>query len=183
VVPDFLCLAKGLTGGYLPLAATLTKEDIYQAFLGRPQEGRTFFHGHTYSGNQLAAAAALANLDVFESSQLLESLPRKAEVLRRGLDRIGQLEHVGEVRQRGLMAGIELVRCRPTKEAFAPSLRVGMRVCRAARDQGVLLRPLGDVIVLMPPLAIDTRLLDRLCNVTCDCIDRVTREIATSEAP
>jgi adenosylmethionine-8-amino-7-oxononanoate aminotransferase len=170
VVPDFLCLAKGLTGGYLPLAATLTTDEVFAAFLGRPEEGRTFYHGHTYTGNPLGAAAALANLGRFESAGTLAALPEKVERLRSHLARIAALPHVGDVRQQGLMAGIELVQDRATKRPFPPERRTGAEVCRAARDRGVLLRPLGDVVVLMPPLAIDRSLLDRLCGVVHECV-------------
>jgi len=165
VVPDILCLAKGLTGGYLPLAATLTHDEIYRAFLGRPEEGKTFFHGHTYTGNPLGAAVALANLELIESSGLLAALPAKIECLRQHLERIAPLPIVGHVRQCGLLAGIELVADRATKRPLPPEQRTGAAVCRLARAQGVLLRPLGDVVVVMPPLAIDLSLLDRLCAV------------------
>jgi adenosylmethionine-8-amino-7-oxononanoate aminotransferase len=160
VAPDFLCLAKGLTGGYLPLAATLTTERVFAAFLGLPEEGRTFYHGHTYTGNPLGAAAALANLDLMPAA--LAGLPERVERLRRHLDRLAGLPHVGEVRQRGLMAGVELVEDRESRRPFPARLRVGHRVCRALRDRGVLLRPLGDVLVVMPPLTIEPTLLDRL---------------------
>jgi adenosylmethionine-8-amino-7-oxononanoate aminotransferase len=173
VTPDFLCLAKGLTGGYLPLAATLTTEEIYSAFLGRPEEGRTFYHGHTYTGNPLGATVALANLDLFDRSGLLAALPAKAELLRRHLARMADLPCVGEVRQRGLIAGIELVKDKATKEPFPAELRTGARVCRWAREQGVLLRPLRDVIVVMPPLAIELPLLDRLGQVLYNCLEEV----------
>lgn len=165
VVPDFLCVAKGLTGGYLPLSATLTTETVYTAFLGKPQDGRTFFHGHTYTGNPLGCAVALANLQLMEESDLLEALPAKTNRLAEHLKRIAELPHVGDVRQCGLMAGIELVQDRATKRPFCADARTGIRVCRVAREQGVLLRPLGDVLVLMPPLAIDLSLLDRLGDV------------------
>lgn len=165
VVPDLLCLAKGLTGGYLPLAATLATDEIYSAFLGRPEEGRTFYHGHTYTGNPLGAAVALANLELIETSGLLASLPAKIELLRQYLDRLRELPCVGDVRQRGLMAGVELVADRGSKRPFPAQDRVGAQVCRRAREQGVLLRPLGDTVVVMPPLAIDLSLLDRLCAV------------------
>jgi adenosylmethionine-8-amino-7-oxononanoate aminotransferase len=165
VVPDFLCVAKGLTGGYLPLAATLTTDEVYDAFLGPPEAGRTFFHGHTYTGNPLGAAAALASLDLLEAPSGLASLSRKIERLRNHLDRMRDLPHVGDVRQKGLMAGVELVADKATKRPFPPERRVGQAACRLARDQGVLLRPLGDVVVVMPPLAIDLRLLDRLGDV------------------
>jgi adenosylmethionine-8-amino-7-oxononanoate aminotransferase len=175
VSPDFLCVAKGLTGGYLPLAATLTTEEVYAAFLGRPEEGRTFYHGHTYTGNPLGAAVALANLELLETSGVLKELPAKSARLREHLDRIAQLPMVGEVRQQGLMAGIELVQDKATKQPFPPELRTGHRVCRRARAQGVLLRPLGDVIVIMPPLAIETDLLDRLCHVVYNCLEQLAR--------
>jgi adenosylmethionine-8-amino-7-oxononanoate aminotransferase len=165
VRPDFLCLAKGLTGGYLPLAATLTTDEVYAAFLGRPEEGRTFYHGHTYTGNPLGAAVALANLELLEAAGTVAAVPAKAERLRKHLDRVAALPHVGDVRQRGLMAGIELVQDRATRRPFPPEQRTGARVCRRAREHGVLLRPLGDVIVVMPPLAIDDSLLDWLGDV------------------
>ncbi|HXG11614.1 MAG TPA: adenosylmethionine--8-amino-7-oxononanoate transaminase [Gemmataceae bacterium] len=174
VVPDFLCLAKGLTGGYLPLAATLTTEEVFAAFLGRPEEGKTFYHGHTYTGNPLGAAAALANLELLENG-VMAGLPERIERLRGHLERIKALPCVGEVRQRGMMAGIELVQDRATRRPFPPEQRVGWRVCRQARDRGVLLRPLGDVIVVMPPLAIALPLLDRLMDVLHDCL----REVAS----
>jgi adenosylmethionine-8-amino-7-oxononanoate aminotransferase len=173
VAPDFLCLAKGLTGGYLPLAATLTTETVYAAFLGRPEQGRTFYHGHTYTGNPLGAAVALANLDLMASSGLLDALPPRVELLRRHLARMADLPCVGDVRQRGLMAGIELVQDKATRQPFPAELRMGARVCRLARDQGVLLRPLGDVVVVMPPLAIELALLDRLGEVLYNCLELV----------
>jgi len=165
VAPDFLCVAKGLTGGYLPLAATLTTDEVYQAFLGPPDAGRTFYHGHTYTGNPLGAAAALASLDLLTGPTGLSALPAKVERLRTHLDRLCELPIVGDVRQKGLMAGIELVRDRKTREPWPAKERMGARACRMARDRGVLLRPLGDVVVVMPPLAIDLNLLDRLGDV------------------
>ncbi len=165
VAPDFLCVAKGLTGGYLPLAATLTTDEIYDAFLGPPDAGRTFYHGHTYTGNPLGAAAALASLDLLTGPTGLSALPAKVERLRAHLDRLRELPIVGDVRQKGLMAGIELVRDRNTREPWPAAERMGARACRLARDRGVLLRPLGDVVVVMPPLAIDFSLLDRLGDV------------------
>jgi len=154
VVPDVLCIAKGLTGGYLPLAATLTTERVFEAFLGPPEEGRTFFHGHTYTGNPLGAAAALATLDIFEEERVVDGLPAKIDGLAERLRTLADLAGVGEIRQYGLAAGIELVADRETKEPFPPAERRGMRVCRRAREKGVFLRPLGDVIVVMPPLSI-----------------------------
>jgi adenosylmethionine-8-amino-7-oxononanoate aminotransferase len=164
VTPDFLCLAKGLTGGYLPLAATLTTDEVYNAFLGRYEESKTFFHGHTYGGNPLGAAAALATLEIFEEEQTLANLPPKIERLVEHLARIAQHSHVGDVRQRGLIAGIELVRNRQTKEPYPWPEKRGIRVCEQALKQGVWLRPLGNVIVIMPPLSITLDELDRICR-------------------
>ncbi len=164
VAPDLLCIAKGLTGGYLPLAATLASETIWQAFLGSYAESRSFFHGHTYGGNPLGAAAALATLEVFDEEQTLAQLPAKIARLAEHLERIARLPQVGHVRQCGLMAGIELVRDRATKEPYPWAEQRGMRVCQAAREAGVLLRPLGNVIVIMPPLAIEMAQLDRIAE-------------------
>lgn len=173
VVPDFLCLAKGLTGGYLPLAATLTTHEVHSAFLGRPEEGRAFYHGHTYTGNPLAAAVALANLELFNTRQTLPGLPPKIELLRRWLERMTALPAVGDVRQKGLMAGIELVRDRGTRDPYPAALQMGKAVCLAARKRGAMLRPLGNVVVIMPPLAIEETLLDRLCEIVYQSIEEV----------
>ncbi len=164
VTPDLLCLAKGLTAGYLPLAATLATDEIWRAFLGTFAESRTFFHGHTYGGNPLGAAVALASLDLFEEEQTLTKLRPKIERLAEHLVRIARLRHVGNVRQCGLIAGIELVRDPRTKEPFSWSERRGQRVCDRARADGVLLRPLGNVIVIMPPLAISLDELDQIAH-------------------
>jgi len=164
VTPDLLCLAKGLSGGYLPLAATLASDEIWQAFLGEYAESKTFFHGHTYGGNPLGAAAALACLDVFAEEQTLEKLPAKIARLAEHLARIARLPHVGDVRHCGLMAGIELVRDVATKEPYDWAEKRGMRVCQHARREGVWLRPLGNVIVIMPPLAITLAQLDRIAE-------------------
>ena len=174
VAPDFLCLAKGLTGGYLPLAATLTHDRIYEAFLGSATSGRTFYHGHTYGGNPLGAAAALATLDLFEQDQTLEYVRRRSEQLAGWLERIARRPHVGNVRQRGLLAGIELVRERQSRQPYPPEQRVGVRVCRHARQHGVWIRPLGDVIVIMPPLAISASELDLLCQTIDHSIQTIT---------
>jgi adenosylmethionine-8-amino-7-oxononanoate aminotransferase len=163
VSPDFLCLAKGLTGGYLPLAATLTTDEVFSAFLGTYEQSRTFFHGHTYGGNPLGAAVALATLDVFEEERTLERLAEKIDRLSQHLVRIARLPHVGDVRQCGLIAGIELVRDRTTAEPYPWAEKRGMRVCQHALTEGVWLRPLGNVVVIMPPLAITLEQLDRIC--------------------
>jgi adenosylmethionine-8-amino-7-oxononanoate aminotransferase len=176
VVPDFLCLAKGLTGGYLPLAATLTNDKVYQAFLGTYEESKTFFHGHTYGGNPLGAAAALATLDVFNEERTLARLPPKIERLRAHLARIAEHPHVGDTRQRGLIAGIELVRDRASKESYSWAERRGQRVCDHALTEGVWLRPLANVVVIMPPLAISLDELDRICGAVERGIAIATRD-------
>jgi adenosylmethionine-8-amino-7-oxononanoate aminotransferase len=164
VTPDLLCLAKGLTGGYLPMAATLATDEIWRAFLGRHQESKQFFHGHTYGGNPLAAAAAIASLEVFESEGVLAGLPPKIARLEEHLSRLGRLRHVGDVRQRGLIAGVEVVSDRATRTPFDWRERRGWQVCEHARRIGVLLRPLGDVIVVMPPLAVSLDEVDQIAQ-------------------
>jgi adenosylmethionine-8-amino-7-oxononanoate aminotransferase len=162
VTPDFLCLAKGLTGGYLPMAATLTTNDIWQAFLGDYAESKTFFHGHTYCGNPLGAAVALASLEVFEIEQTLAHMPPKIERLAEHLSRLSNVPHVGGTRQCGLIGAIDLVRDRDTGEQYPWAEKRGIRVCQAARQHGVLLRPLGNTIVVMPPLAITAEQIDQI---------------------
>jgi len=162
VAPDFLCLAKGLTAGYLPMAATLTTERIWTAFLGSHTDRRTFFHGHTYGGNPLAAAVGIASLDIFRDERTLESLPPKIERLREHATRIAALPHIGAVRQCGLAAGFDLVADKATGAAYPWQDKRGMRACLAARPHGALLRPLGDVVVAWPPLSITLDELDLL---------------------
>ncbi len=170
VVPDLMVLGKGMTGGYLPLSATLATEEIFEAFLGPYEEMKTFFHGHTYSGNPLACAVALANLDVFEEEDTLASLPPKVRALSEGLARFETHPNVGDVRQKGLMAGVELVRDRLSKEPFEVGERVGWRVSMEARKRGVIVRPLGDVLVFMPPLAISEEDIRKLTEAVYDAL-------------
>jgi adenosylmethionine-8-amino-7-oxononanoate aminotransferase len=174
VRPDLLCLAKGLSGGYLPLAATLTTRWVYDGFLFDYKDQKTFFHGHTFTGNPLCCAAALANLDIFKKERTLEKLQFKIKYLSRRLEMFYNLPHVGDVRQKGLMAGIELVRDKKTKAPYGWQEQIGIKVCREARMQGVILRPLGNVIVLMPPLSISKAELEILLSVTYRCIEKVT---------
>jgi adenosylmethionine-8-amino-7-oxononanoate aminotransferase len=174
VSPDFLCLAKGLTGGYLPLAATLTTDRVYRAFLGRFDEAKTFFHGHTYTGNPLACAAALANLELFEKRRTLDAMRPAMAALAKGLERIAALPHVGEVRRVGLMVGIELVKDRATKAEYDFAARLGFQVCLAARKHQVLLRPLGNVVVLMPPLSLTVDEAELLTRAAYEAIADVT---------
>src|SRR5712691_1045353 len=174
VVPDFLCLAKGLSGGYLPLAATLTTDAIYESFLGPFESKRTFFHGHSYTGNPLACAAALASLRLFDEQRTLDHVRIMAERLAQGLESVGELEHVGDVRQRGLMIGIELVKARKTKEEYPFEERRGHRVALAARKRELLLRPLGNIIVLIPPLSIAPAEVDFLVEGVREAIIEAT---------
>lgn len=178
VAPDFLCLAKGLTGGYLPLAATLTTDAVYAAFLGEAGEFRTFFHGHTYTGNPLACAVALANLTLFEQNNVLEHVRSVAAHLGARLETLRDLPLVGDIRRRGLMVGIELVADRANRTPFPPEQLMGYRVTNRCRAYGVILRPLGDVVVLMPPLAISTAQADELVDVLHTVIAEVGRETA-----
>jgi adenosylmethionine-8-amino-7-oxononanoate aminotransferase len=165
ITPDILTLAKGVTGGYLPLAATLATERVFEAFLGT-----TFYHGHTYTGNPLASAAALASLDVFEKDRTLERLALKANVLKEELLKFASLPYVGEVRRLGFMVGVELVQDRNGKKPFSGELCLGHRVTLEARKRGALVRPLGDVLVLMPPLAIEEETLRDLVGILFDSL-------------
>ena len=174
VDPDFLCVAKGITGGYMPLAATMTTDEVFGGFLGRFDESRTFFHGHTYTGNPLACAVAVKNIDLFEGEETLKKMASTIETLKDGLQRFSGLAHVGEVRQQGFMVGIELVKNRNTKKPYAPREKIGERVTMEARRRGVVIRPLGDVIVLMPPIAVDGGTLHELLDVTFESIRTVT---------
>jgi adenosylmethionine-8-amino-7-oxononanoate aminotransferase len=165
VTPDLLAISKGLTGGYMPLAATLATEEIYRAFLGTHDERKTFFHGHSYTGNPLGCAVALANLQVFRTERTLARLKPRIAALSRLLRSLSRLPHVGEIRQRGFMVGIELVRERRTRVPYTWSDRIGFRVSAEARRRGLLIRPLGHVVVLMPPLATTIAQLGRMVRI------------------
>ncbi len=177
VVPDLLTMAKGLTGGYLPLAATVATERVFESFLGAYEEKKTFFHGHTYAGNPLACAAATASMRLFTERKIVAGLPAKIAALSGALADAARLPHVGEIRQRGLMVGIELVRDRATKEEYAYALRAGHQVILEARARGAILRPLGNVVVLMPPLAMTEAQLEELAGITVASIEAVTARI------
>jgi len=175
ITPDLLCLGKGISGGYLPLAATITTEAVFDAFLAPYEEFRAFFHGHTYTGNALACAVGLASLQLFDEERTLDRLAPKIVRLRERLaSDIAPLPHVGDVRQQGFMVGIELVRERASRAPYPAAARIGQRVVRAARARGVILRPLGNTIVLMPPLAIAAAELDQLVDVAREAITEAT---------
>jgi adenosylmethionine-8-amino-7-oxononanoate aminotransferase len=174
IQPDLLCLGKGLTGGYLPLAATLSSEQIFEAFLGPYETFQAFFHGHTYTGNPLASAVAVANLEVFEKERVVERVAKLSRQLTAHLaDRLETVPQVGDIRQWGLMAGIELVRDRATRTAYSAAEHIGHQVILEARKMGVIIRPLGSVIILMPPPSIESHEIERLIAVVADAIRAV----------
>ena len=171
VIPDFLCLAKGLTGGYVPLAATLTTERVFNAFLGDVEEGKTFYYGHSYSGNPIGCAAALASLDIFRDEQVLENLKPKIAYLSHLLEELKEESGIYDIRQCGLISGIEVRR--KTGEAFPWARRVGAKICLAARRHGLLTRPVLDTIVFMPPLCVTNQEIE-ICMMA---IRTATREV------
>jgi len=171
VTPDLMAISKGLTGGYMPLAATLTTDEIYRAFLGKYEDFKTFFHGHSYTGNPLGCAVGLANLAVFKKEKTLSRLQPKIKTMARLLQPLWQLPHVGDIRQRGFIAAIELVKDKTTRTPYPLEARVGHRVCMIARQRGLLLRPLGNVILLMPPLATTNDVIRRMVDILSDSIE------------
>ena len=174
--PDFLTVAKGITGGYLPLAATLTAQRVFDAFCREYKEKKTFFHGHTYTANPLACVAALSNLEVFERENTLAKLKDKIAFLKKGLKNFWELKHVGDIRQLGFMVGIELVRDRDTKRPYPYAAKTGIKVIKEARKRGLVIRPLGDVIVLIPPLSMSLKELEKLLEITYDSIKVITEQ-------
>jgi adenosylmethionine-8-amino-7-oxononanoate aminotransferase len=175
VQPDFLCLAKGLTGGYLPMAATLTTQKVFDAFLGRYEEFKTFFHGHSYTGNQLGASAALASLEILQSEKSIRARQNLEKILRGELQSLWSLPNVGDIRQVGLVVGIELVKNWRTREPFDLRERAGIRVCEAMTKRGVLTRPVGNVIVLMPPYCTTAAQARKMVSVLRDSVAETFR--------
>jgi adenosylmethionine-8-amino-7-oxononanoate transaminase len=173
VRPDLMAVSKGLTGGFLPLAATLATKRIFEGFLGEVKDRRALYHGHTYTGNPLGCAAALGTLEAFDKDRILEKLPPKIEALRAGLRPLEDHPNVGEIRQRGLLAGIELVSNRETREPFPYEKRTGHRVILEARRRGAILRPLADVIVMMPPLTSTAAEVRQLTKIAVESIRAV----------
>ncbi len=176
VTPDIIVLGKGMTGGYLPLSATITTQEVYNAFLAEYDEFKTFFHGHSYSGNPLSCAAALGNLEVFKKHNTLQKLQEKIELLEEELKEFKGLKHVGDVRNKGLMIGIELVEDKETKKPYPLKMKMGWRVADFAKEEEVLIRPLGNVVVLMPPIGISIEDLKKLLSVTYRAIKKATEE-------
>jgi adenosylmethionine-8-amino-7-oxononanoate aminotransferase len=173
IEPDIMCMAKGLTGGYLPMAATLFTEEIYEGFLGNYEDNTTFFHGHTYTGNQLAAASSLKSIELFKKNDIINKIQPLITQFKERLQEFKSLSIVGDIRSIGLMAGIELVADKKTKAEFFQKERIGHKVILKARENGVIIRPLGDIIVVMPPLVIDMEILDELLAVIYDSIKSV----------
>ncbi|MCL4114550.1 UNVERIFIED_CONTAM: hypothetical protein GTU68_061253 [Idotea baltica] len=182
VTPDFLCLAKGLSGGYLPVAATLTTEEIYQEFLGSHDDGRTFFHGHTFTGNPLGCAAAVASVKLFDTNGVVGNAQRLESQIAAKLQPLTDHPNVAEVRQRGIMIGIELVADRQAMTSYESRLRIGHQVTLAARKRGVIIRPLGDVVVLMPAPAMPVELVESLCDIVIESINDVVQNVKTELA-
>ncbi|MSO20502.1 MAG: adenosylmethionine--8-amino-7-oxononanoate transaminase [Acidobacteria bacterium] len=177
ITPDLMCLAKGISGGTLPLAATLTTEEVFHAFLGDFAERKTFFHGHTYTGNPIGCAAALASLDIFEKDNVLQELPFKIHALEEALHPLRNLPHVADIRQWGVMVGIEIAEDAKARRSFPSGLRLGKRVIMAARRRGVILRPLGDVVILNPPLSTTIAEMQHIAAVSAEAISEACAEV------
>lgn len=165
VKPDLMCIAKGISAGYLPLAATLTTQIIFDAFAVSGDIKKTFYHGHTYTGNALGCAAALASLELFAENNIIETLPEKIELISKYFKRFAELPHVGDTRQCGMIGGIELVADKATKRVFASEKKIGAKVCAAMRPKGAMMRPLGDCVVLMPAVGMDVETLTKLLEI------------------
>ncbi|HBU69423.1 MAG TPA: adenosylmethionine--8-amino-7-oxononanoate transaminase [Elusimicrobia bacterium] len=181
VKPDFICLSKGITGGYLPLAVTVTTKKVYNAFLGKYEDFKTFFHGHTYTANPLACAAALANLELFEKEKLLPSLKGKAEFLGEELSKLRGHRNVGDIRQLGLMAGIEIVKDKAAGKIFAPEEKLTIKICDECRRRGLIIRPLGNVLVLMPPLSINKSEISKMTGLLFAALRAVLKDDETQK--
>ncbi|MFW5981187.1 MAG: adenosylmethionine--8-amino-7-oxononanoate transaminase [bacterium] len=175
VVPDIMTVAKGISGGYLPIAATICQDEIYQAFYDEYEKKKTFFHGHSYTGNPLAAAVSLANIELFIEEKILKNMKEKIIFLKKELKRFDELKYVGDIRQKGLMVGIELVRDKNTKEVYKWSDKIGVKVCMCARKLGLIIRPLGNVIVFIPPLVSCKEEIKVMLNKIYEAIDCSTR--------
>lgn len=183
VTPDLMAISKGLTGGYMPLAATVTTEEIYKGFLGKYEDFKTFFHGHSYTGNPLGCAVALANLEVFKKEKTLAKLQPKIKAMARLLQPFRQLPHVGDIRQKGLMAAIELVEEKKTKKPYPIEARMGHKVTMEARKQGLLLRPIGNVLIILPPLSTSLPELTSMVAILQASIETTTLALASGPRP
>jgi len=174
VSPDIMTVAKGISGGYLPISATLTTDEIYNAFYDDYASQKTFFHGHSFTGNPLAAAVSLANIDLFEKEEIIKKLQDKIKLAQNKLESFKELKHVGDIRQQGLMIGIELVKDKKSKEEYPWEQRKGVKVCMVAREKGMIIRPLGNVVVFMPPLCSTKEELTEMLEIIYESIVGVT---------
>jgi adenosylmethionine-8-amino-7-oxononanoate transaminase len=179
VTPDLMAIGKGLTGGYLPLAATLTTDEIYEAFLGSHTEKKTFFHGHSYTGNQLGCAAALGNLKLMRETKLVEGLGEKERRIGERAEAMREHPYVGDVRYKGMVLGIELVADKETKTTYPWEAQAGWRVCNLAREKGLLVRPLGSVVIFMPPLGSTIEELSEMLDILAEALWEAAEEIST----
>jgi len=170
IAPDFLCLSKGLTAGFIPMAATITTDDVYHAFYADYEEGRTFFHGHTFTGNPLASAAALASLEIFEQEKVLDGLQDKIDILQSGMERFKELPWVGDVRGIGMVAAVELVMDRRTRTPFSSEKRAGWMIYKEGLKKGLILRPLGDIVYLFLPLSVNAVQIEDILSLSFDVI-------------
>ena len=174
VSPDLLCLSKGITGGYMPLAATITTQEIFNEFLGEMADKKTFYHGHSYTANQLACAAGLASLEVFEQENVIANLEPKMSLIAQKIAKINTLKHVGQARQTGMIVGIEVMADKETKTPYEWDQCMGAVICMKAREYGLFIRPVGDVIVFMPPLISTEEELSEMLDIIYKAIDEVT---------
>lgn len=178
VLPDLMCMSKGITGGYLPLGATMVTDEIYNAFLGEPEEYKTFYHGHSYTGNPLACAAGLAGLEIFAKDKVIAGLPPKMAVNEKYMEKFGKMQYVGNARQCGMLAGVELMRDKENKVPFDPALLIAGGICQNARKYGLIVRNIGDVIIFMPPLASTAEQIEEMLSMLEKSMAEVFEKIA-----
>ena len=181
VKPDMMCLSKGISAGYLPLGATMVTDEIYNAFLGEPTEYKTFYHGHSYTGNNLCCAAGLASLDIFKKDHVIENLPPKMEVIRQHFAKMNAMEFVGDARQCGMLGGIELMADKAKKVPFDAALQMGGGICQNARKYGLIIRNIGDVIVFMPPLCSTVDEIDAMLSRLEQSMDEIFAEVRSKD--
>lgn len=173
IVPDIICLSKALTAGYMPLSVTMTNKKIFDAFYDDWDKFKTFFHGHSYTANPLAIAIALENLKILKEDKIIEKNIKKAERMQAGLEKFKALKHVGDVRQQGMIAVVELVKDKMTKEQYDFRDRTASKVCDLAFKKGIIIRPLGDTIYFMPPYVINNKEIDKMLDVTYEAIKEI----------
>ena len=178
VLPDLMCMSKGITGGYLPLGATMVTDEIYNVFLGEPEEYKTFYHGHSYTGNPLACAAGLAGLEIFAKDKVIAGLPPKMAVIEKYMEKFGKMPYVGNARQCGMLAGVELMRDKENKVPFGPALLIAGGICQNARKYGLIVRNIGDVIIFMPPLASTAEQIEEMLGMLEKSMAEVFEKIA-----